>query len=203
MDALAYISAVDQLALRAIAMNPALRFGVARSPDERDAIFRLRYQEVVERGWSKPDEYPDGRECDEHDDDASQIGAWEGDTLAGCARLIFPAAGHALPIETSFNIIIEPQNEVVYLSRILIAPAYRAKQGHHLLLGLLGASWLELRAKGFYHLCGAFSESVLPVFQQVGAHVVSLAVQDFWGEKRHACYIDMQQTAVSLSKSMK
>jgi N-acyl-L-homoserine lactone synthetase len=202
MDEQSYIKALDDIAARFVAMNPGLRFGVAQSTDERDAIFHLRYQEVIGRGWSKPDEYPDGQERDEYDDDASLIGAWEGDALAGCARLIFPVADRPLPIESSFNIVIEPRDQVVYLSRILVAPVYRAQGQHHLLLGLLGMSWIELRAKGFYHLCGAFSASVMPVFQKVGVHVVPLGTQDYLGETRHACYIDMRQTAQSLRKNI-
>lgn len=204
MDEQALIKALDNIASRFIAMNAALRFGVAQSPTERDATFRLRYQEVIERGWSKPDDYPDGRERDEYDDDASHIAAWEGDTLVGCARLIFPTPDRLLPIESSFNIVVEPRHQVVYLSRVLVAPAYRGKGHHHIMLGLLGMSWLELRAKGFRHLCGVFSDTVMPVFQNVGVHVVPLgAPQDYLGETRHACYIDMRQTAQSLSKNIK
>src|SRR5262249_42112316 len=151
---------------------------------EREAVYRLRYEEVIERGWAQPADYPDGLERDQDDEEAAQIALWDGDVLAGTARLIFPVPDQPLPVETSFNIVIEPRHQVVYLSRILIAPPYRGKGQHRFLLGLLGMSWIELRGRGFRHICGVFAEAVMPTFQSVGVQIAPLgAPQDFLGEK--------------------
>ncbi|MFN8376320.1 MAG: GNAT family N-acyltransferase [Anaerolineae bacterium] len=198
-----YREVVDAFAQGAFVMNAPLQFRAAQSPAERDAIYHLRYLEVTTRGWSKPEDYPNQLETDEHDAAAVHVAAWDGETLAGCARLIFPVPDAPLPIETSFDVLIEPRQQVVYLSRVLIAPAYRGK-GPQLLLGLLGLSWLEIRARGYSHLCGAFAEAVLPVFKQVGASITPLGLpQEFLGETRYACNIDMLKTAQGLAKHFK
>jgi N-acyl-L-homoserine lactone synthetase len=198
------LTALDNFARQFVAMNEPLRFGVAQSQSEREAVYRLRYGEVIERGWSKPSDHPDGMERDKDDDEATQIVMWDGQTLAGTARLIFPVPDRSLPVETTYDIVIEPQHQVVYLSRVLVAPPYRGKGQHNLLLGLLGKSWIEIRARGFQHLCGVFAEAVMPTFQKVGVQIVPLGTpQDFLGEKRYACYIDMLQTAKSLGKNLK
>jgi N-acyl-L-homoserine lactone synthetase len=201
MDDQTYLTTLDKLAPRLITMNESLSFRAAQTQAEREATYRLRYQEVIERGWSKPEDHPDHMEHDEDDIHASHITAWDDQTLAGCARLVFPSSERLLPVETAFNIIIEPAHQVVYLSRMLIAPAYRGKGQHSLLLGLLAMSWQEVRAKGFHHLCGVFSEAVMPTFEKVGIQMVLLGKpQDFAGEIRRACYIDMCRTAQALSK---
>lgn len=196
-------AALDHLAEQFLAQNAPLRFEVVITPPDLEAVYRLRYQEVMERGWGKPEDFPDGMEQDEHDLDAIQIAIWDGAELIGTARLILPVPDQPLPVEAAFDVTIEPRAQVVYLSRIVIAPAYRGKAGHLLMMGLLGKAWQAIRLRGFQHLCGVIAENMIRYFRILGVQVVPLGQpREFWGEKRFACYIDMAETARKLKPPM-
>lgn len=69
---------------------------------ERDEVCRFRYQVFCqELGFFRPADYPDGRETDEHDDDALHFAARAADgRIVGTVRLIvqrpFPLESHCL-----------------------------------------------------------------------------------------------------------
>ena len=102
------LAMVDTMAAHVIRLAAPIRWAVSESPSERDAIFRLRYRVVIERGWAGPEDLPDGRECDAYDDAATHIVGWDGPALAAAARLNFPSPGRLLPVEESFGLRVEP-----------------------------------------------------------------------------------------------
>src|SRR5438046_5273515 len=91
------LAQVDALALQFIALAAPIRFDVAHSPAELEAMYRLRYRIAIERGWATPTDLPDGLERDEYDDQALHIAGWDGPTLAATVRVVFPAVGRRLP----------------------------------------------------------------------------------------------------------
>lgn len=199
--ATAWLARLDSFAHQLIGWNHHLRLEVAQTEAARQAAYRLRYQEVIERGWAQPADFPDQMEHDEYDDAACQIVVWKHDTLVATARLVFPTLIRLLPVETAFNLVIEPRHQVVYFSRVVIAPGYRMRGIRELLLGILGIGWLEVRQRGFSKLCGAMAESVMPIFRKVGLDVTPLGTsRPFHGEMRYAVYIDMEKTAQRLSE---
>src|SRR3990170_2028423 len=54
------LARTDALAAQLIARAAPLMFSVAQSPAEREAVYRLRYSIVVEKGWARPEDFPDG-----------------------------------------------------------------------------------------------------------------------------------------------
>jgi hypothetical protein len=53
---------VDRLAAAAVAAAAPVRIAIAASPADRDAVYRLRYQHVIQADWATPEELPDERE---------------------------------------------------------------------------------------------------------------------------------------------
>src|SRR5689334_7861676 len=124
------VTALDHLAERLVESASNLRVVVATTAAERDAGFRLRYRQVVDQGWAPPDELPEGMERDAYDADALQICAWSGETFVGTIRVVLPAAGRRLPVETDFDLDIEPIGAVVEIGRLVIDPMYRGDPIH-------------------------------------------------------------------------
>jgi hypothetical protein len=95
---------VDALATMAVGWVAPIHFTVAQSEAERQAAYRLRYQTVIERGWLKPEDLPNGVEYDKYDDQAIQILGWDGEKAVATCRLILPAPGLRLPTEVAFDL---------------------------------------------------------------------------------------------------
>jgi N-acyl-L-homoserine lactone synthetase len=72
-------------------VSDRLVFGVAASPEELDAVFRLRYRVAVEYGWEGGDEAR-GIEREEADAKALQFAVDGGGELVATARLIVEPA---------------------------------------------------------------------------------------------------------------
>ena len=51
---------IDLLACRLVMRALPIRFRIANSLSDLEQVFRLRYQVVVEKGWAKPESFPDG-----------------------------------------------------------------------------------------------------------------------------------------------
>src|SRR5438132_2727031 len=62
-------------------------FAIAQTPAEREALYRLRYQTAIGRGWVKPEDFPDGLERDPYDERAVHLAGWDGTVLAASVRL--------------------------------------------------------------------------------------------------------------------
>jgi hypothetical protein len=192
----AALAAVDDIARRGMAWAAPMRFGPARTPADREASFRLRYRAVVERGWHRPEEFPGGLEHDAYDADAVHLIGWDGDVPAATARLIFPSAHRPLPTEEAFGLRIEPVSQVVGAGRFVVARSHSNIE-HRTLAGLMGVTWLTVRALGFDHVCSAFaSGSSLRMYRRMGIKLTVLApARHYWGEERYPIRWDAVDSA--------
>src|SRR5919198_3994693 len=127
-DAERLLRLADGLAEQLEARARPVRFRAAIAPGEVEELFRLRYRTVVDQGWARPEEFPDGLERDAFDDRAVHLGGWAGGALAACARLVFPEPGLGLPTEDAFGLAI-PGGRAVDVGRGIVAPAWR--EGSH------------------------------------------------------------------------
>jgi N-acyl-L-homoserine lactone synthetase len=181
---------LDRVARQLLEQAAPVRFGLARSPAEREAVFRLRFETVVEQGWASPAVLPDGLERDGFDDRAVHVAGWHEQTLAATARLVFPEPHRPLPTEQEFGLRIEPAQAVVDVGRGIVAPAYRSRE-HRVFAALLARCWLEVRARGLHHLCGTASPLRLERYRQLGLPLRVLGpARPFWGEERYPLFLD-------------
>ena len=195
----AALARVDALAAQALGWVAPLRLGVAQSEAECDAVYRMRYETVTDRGWLQPADLPDGRERDAYDDLAVHLVLWNGEVLAASARLIFPAPGLKLPTEEAFDLQIEPRGLVVDAGRFVVARAY-ADHEQRLFAALLAHAWLEVRARGFAHVCAAFaSPAMLRMYKRIGFQITTLGPARFyWGRERYPILFDTAESAPAL-----
>jgi N-acyl-L-homoserine lactone synthetase len=179
------LAKVDAFAMHVLSRLAPLAFGIARSPAELEAVYRLRYEVVMDQGWARPEDFPDGLERDAFDDRALQIVVWEGGELVGTTRLVAPEAGCRLPTEDAFDLEIASRGRVIDMGRTCRAPR-RKDTGHRIIWGLLCQSWIELRRRGFAEICGIFSPGMNRFYQRLGFRIETLAeARPHWGEYRY------------------
>jgi N-acyl-L-homoserine lactone synthetase len=193
--AAATLAIADQLALGLVAAAEPIRFEVAHNDRERLAIYRLRYQVVIERGWAEPDAFPSGLERDSYDDTAIHIVGWanryDQAGLAATARLVLPAAGIRLPTEAAFDLSVRPRGRVADMGRQIVARDYSSMR-HKVFAALLAKTWLEMRARGFWLVCGDFSPTMMRLYRMLGFNVTPLGpAREFWGEERAPILVDI------------
>jgi predicted GNAT family N-acyltransferase len=180
-----WLATADELAHQLITRAEPIRFTVADGDEELEAIFTLRHRTVVEEGWARHDEFSDGLERDAYDDHASHVAAWDGETLAGTLRVVFPRPDFPLPVERSHGLVVEPRGEVVGAGRVIVARPYR-HQGHTVLGGLSATAWLLMRQRGFRWAAGTATKEILDLFRRLGFEVTILGdAQTHWGEERY------------------
>jgi N-acyl-L-homoserine lactone synthetase len=185
-----YLAGVDTLAKTLVDRAAPVRFGVATTPTEREAIWRLRARVIVERGWARADQLPGGMERDRHDDRAIHIAGWEGDTLAATARIVLPSPGEVLPTEEHFEVTAEPQGQIANLDRFIVAREY-SNPSHRVTLGLAFACWLELRRNGFHLFLGVVTPGIIRLYRRAGWRVTPIGPSRFyWSEERMPCRFD-------------
>jgi N-acyl-L-homoserine lactone synthetase len=187
---------VDALAQKAVAWVAPIRFAIAQTTAEREAVYRLRYQAVVEHRWLTPTDLPDGLEFDDYDARAVHIVAWDNKALAATSRLVFPATGLKLPTEVAYGLEIEPRGKVVDAGRFVIARAYSNIE-HRLLAALLSRTWLQVRAQGYSYVCAAFASSTMVrLYWKMGVLAAPLAPpRVYWSEERYPVRFDVAQSA--------
>jgi N-acyl-L-homoserine lactone synthetase len=190
-------AAWDRLAGRLVDAVAPIRLGVAASPADRDAVYRLRYQVVVERGWAAPSEYPDGLERDHYDDVAVHLVAWQGDALVATGRVVFPTASRLLPTEEVFELSVEPPGRVADFGRMVVAREAR-RGGYALYLALLAGEWRVARERECTSACGILTPSMIRLAERVGVKVRILgAARWHWGAERLPVQVDMARSDVA------
>jgi N-acyl-L-homoserine lactone synthetase len=181
---------LDAIARQLVARASPIRFELARSQEERAAVFRLRFETVVKHGWATQAELPEGLERDTYDDEAIQVAGWHGDKLAATARLVFPDPSRPLPIEQEFELSTVLPDGVVDLRRAVVAAPYRSRR-HTVFAALLARCWMEVRRQGLYRVCGAANLAWLERYRQLGLPVTVLGPpRQYWGEKRYPLFLD-------------
>jgi len=185
------IAALDRLSEQLLDAAPDLRVALAATDEDREATYRLRYQQVVAHGWVRHEQLPAGFERDAYDSEALHIGAWHACELAGTVRLVLPAPGRRLPVEAAFGLDIEPRGAVVEAVRLVVALEYRGDPAHRTWGALFGRAWLSLRAHGFAVLAGAASPRMVERLRALGLPFEILApTRPHWGEDRHPVRLD-------------
>ena len=175
---------VDRLAAEAVAAAAPVRIAIAASPTDRDAVFRLRYQHVIQAAWATPEELPDEREQDGFDARAVHIVAWSGDQAVGTCRLVFPDPTERLPVEAVFELVVEPLRSAPTLDRLLVQPGHR---GGAVTSALLGCAWQELGRRGFESASAIATEPVMRLLRALGLELTVLGgPRLYWGEERYA-----------------
>jgi acyl carrier protein len=175
---------VDRLAAEAVADATPLRIAIAASPADRNAVYRLRYQHVIQAAWATPDELTDEREQDDFDARAVHVVAWSGDQAVGTCRLVFPDPSGRLPVEVVFDLMVEPLRSAPTLDRLLVEPGHR---GGAVTSALLGRAWQELRRRGFASASAIATESVMRLLRGIGLELTVLGgPRLYWGEERYA-----------------
>lgn len=160
--------------------------GVAGTVSEREAVYRLRYETVIEQGWARPEDYPDGLERDAHDDEAIHLVAWDGSALAGTARMVLPSPNRDLPLEAAYEIRIEPVGRVVDGGRLIVAGDRRGEAAHKVVACLFCRFWLETRERGFNRIAAVAPAKVIDFYRRLGLEVTVLGEpRDYWGAERY------------------
>jgi N-acyl-L-homoserine lactone synthetase len=176
---------LDRLAGQALDALLPLGVTVARTPAEIDAVFRMRYECVIELGWARPEDYPDERERDEYDDGAVFVVCREGDGLVGSARVVPPTLGRLLPAEREFQISVEPPGRPVEVGRIVVPQRERAGRSHLILAGVFARTWLIARELGYDRIVSTASAELIDLYRGLGLTVIELARPRLsWGEER-------------------
>jgi N-acyl-L-homoserine lactone synthetase len=192
------LALADGLASRIVGGAAPIRFSVAQSNADREAVFRLRYQVVIERGWARPEDFPDGLERDGHDEKAIHIAGWDGKVLAATSRLVLPEARGRLPTEQAFDIEVKPAGEVADMGRQIVGRDY-SNVRHLVFAALLAKTWLEMRKHGFALVCGDFSPAVTRLYRMVGFAVKQIGPsRKFWGEERFPILVDVAGSVPTL-----
>jgi N-acyl-L-homoserine lactone synthetase len=192
------LALADSLASRIVAGAAPILFSVVQSESEREAVYRLRYQVVIERGWAQPADLPDGLERDAYDERAIHIAGWDGKTLAATSRLVLPDSKGPLPTERAFGLRVEPQGQVADMGRQIVARDYSSIR-HLVFAALLAKTWLEMRERGFKLVCGDFTPIVTRLYRMMGFDIKQLgAARKFWGEERFPILVDVAGSAQTL-----
>jgi N-acyl-L-homoserine lactone synthetase len=185
------VAELDRLSERLLAAAAPLRVALATTAAEREAAYRLRYEQVVARGWAPRAALSPGTESDAYDAEALHVVAWHGNAAAGTLRLVLPSTGRRLPVEAAFELDVEPRGAVVEAGRLVVAPEFRGDPAHRIWGALFARGWLSLRDRGFSVLAGAASPRMVARLRAVGLPFEILGpARPHWGEDRHPVRLD-------------
>lgn len=190
----------DATAAELLAELEPLRFREAATAAEEEAAFRLRYRAVVEMGMLPATAFRDGRERDLDDAGAVQILGWEATRPIATCRLVLPAEGRPLPLETAFGVVLPAGHAIVEWGRVVVDPAWRG-DGHSIFLGLAARGWLSMRARGYAAAVGATPKRLLALFDALGFAVTVIGPpRIYWGEERVPFLCEGRPTIRGLEK---
>jgi N-acyl-L-homoserine lactone synthetase len=194
-DALDYLRRLAETLI--LSVEP-IRFSVANTTQERAAVYRLRYAAVIDRGWAIADDLPNGIERDEWDERATYVGGWLSGDLVACARIIFPLPGEPLPVETLFDLTVEPEGHVAQVDRVVVARNISSGD-HRILWSLFARSWLETHARGWDVLAGLNSLLMIRLYKAAGLQVDVLGPgQTYWAEERFPVRFDVPASVATV-----
>jgi hypothetical protein len=190
----------DAVAADLLAAVAPLRFDEVRNDAERRAAHRLRYLGIIERDMAPAEQFPEGEEHDEYDERAVHIVGWDGQRPIATIRLVLPLAGARLPVEHDFDLDVPGSEQMVDLGRGVVDPQWRSGD-HRIFMGLIGQSWLSMRARGFTKLLAAATPERVELYRSLGfAATVLAAPRPHWGEPRVPFFIDGEATAPDLAE---
>jgi hypothetical protein len=180
-----WLAAADDLTRFLFERAHPVCFGIARTADELEAAFRLRYRVVVEEGWRPAEAMPDGLERDAYDDEhAAQVVGWDGAEAVATARVVYPVPGRPLPTEAAFGITAEPAGRVADAGRLIVAPGHRDPE-HRVLGGLAAGIWTAMAERGYRWAAVAMTERMAGFCRMLGFDVDVLgATRPYWGADR-------------------
>lgn len=191
---------VDEVCTRVLVRALPLRFGEIVAPADLEAAFRLRFLAIVEQGWGLPSDFPEELERDQDDDDARQLGGWDGERLIATARLVFPAPGELLPTERAFELRVEPEGEVVDFGRLVVAQTHRGGS-LRVLSAMLAQAWIVVRGHGFSRFCAADSPAMIRLYRRMGFDIEQLGPgRRYWREERYPVCFDLEASAPALAE---
>ena len=201
MDTPFALAQMDALAAQLIERARPIRFALAHSPEELEGIYRLRCRIVLKREWATPEDLPDGLERDAYDARAVHIAAWDGDVLAGTSRLVLPLPGRPLPTEALTGLEMAPHGRVADVGRVCVAAAH-SHASHRVAWGLLGRTWIEMRARDLTDACCMLTPGVARMYQSWGLQVITLgAPRPYCGEERYPALVRPAESAHRLIRT--
>jgi len=151
---------IDRLAWRLVGWAAPIRFGVATSEAEIDAVRaleRIRYD-----GLATGD-----------DDRVLQIVGWDDCTPVASCRFVLPTDARYLPTEEFFDLILEPRGLMADIGAVSLASSHEERR-RTIVLGLLGWAWLESRRLDFTDICCALTHYEVDLCERHGLEVVVL-----------------------------
>ena len=158
------------------------RFTIASDDEDRAQAFRLRAQAVIEQGWARADELPDGLERDAYDDHAIHLLGWDEGVAIATGRLVLPP--HPLPTEDLCALTIEPRGGVVDVGRMAVARSHQSHR-HAVFLALLARLYAEVRQRDYAAGCGLVSARARSLMRLLGLPLEVLGDErSHWGELR-------------------
>jgi len=158
------------------------RFAIATDDTTRELAYRLRYEAVVEQGWARASEMPDGLERDAYDERAVHIVCWDDAVAVATGRLVLPA--DRLPTEQVCGITVEPHGRVVDVGRMAVARSHQSHR-HSVFLALLARLYLEIQAQDYEVACGLMSARARGLARLLGLQLELLGEERLlWGELR-------------------
>ena len=189
---------LDLLASRLVERALPIRFRLADSLSDLEQVFRLRYQVVVEKGWAKPENFPDGMEQDAYDERAVHILALDDGRLIGTSRLVLPQPGSRLPTEEAFDLVFEPKGDVADIGRVCVAAGYRG-HNYSIFSALLGRTWIEMRHRGCRRALAAVAPSTARMYRSWGLKLKVLGTPcTHWGKERYPALIPPVESAEAM-----
>ena len=184
------LARMDDLAQRLIARVAPVRFGLATTPADKEATYRLRAQAVLDHGWGTAEDVPGGIERDRYDDRAVHLAGWDGARLVTTGRLVFPMPGDTLPTAEHFTITHPLPAGCANLDRMTVGRDH-ADPGHRIFTALAFHGWIELRRHGYASFVGVVTPGMLRLYRRVGFHVTQIGEpREYWGEVRIPCLFD-------------
>jgi N-acyl-L-homoserine lactone synthetase len=178
---------LDHAARHVLAANPSVRFSCARTPAEREELYRLRYEVCRERGWLRAEECPSGLEQDGYDDGALHLVGRIGGQLACTTRLVLPRADRLLPLQMVFghDLFSGMPQRLVEADRTVVVPPVRDPE-HRLLAVLVARVWLEASTRGYTGIAAFLSAPMVRLYRHMGLVVTTLGpAHRYYGESRY------------------